>query len=137
MILAGDGPLSTEHVPERFAPTTILNAAPDAPLHAQLLSSVKRGVVAFPVGTTMEQAEKGLIQFTLQHTNNNKSRAARMLGISPKTLHCKLRVIQIRRGPVKPDAPADENESRCRRPYRRSSTPSPAPRPSPLCRPPR
>jgi DNA-binding NtrC family response regulator len=49
------------------------------------------GVVKFPVGTTVEVAEKGLILRTLQHTRNNKTRAAEILGISLKTLHNKLK----------------------------------------------
>jgi DNA-binding NtrC family response regulator len=43
------------------------------------------------VGTTVEQAEKMLILKTLSATNNNKTRAAEILGISLKTLHNKLK----------------------------------------------
>jgi DNA-binding NtrC family response regulator len=39
----------------------------------------------------VEEAEKGLILRTLEHTNNNKTRAADILGISLKTLHNKLK----------------------------------------------
>ncbi|PYV41180.1 MAG: transcriptional regulator, partial [Acidobacteria bacterium] len=46
--------------------------------------------VAIPVGTTVEEAEKRLIHKTLEFTNNNKTRAAEILGISLKTLHNKL-----------------------------------------------
>jgi DNA-binding NtrC family response regulator len=41
-------------------------------------------------GTTVDQAERQLIEVTLQHTGGNKTRAAEMLGISLKTLHNKL-----------------------------------------------
>ena len=41
-------------------------------------------------GTTVDEAERQLIEITLQHTNGNKTRAAEMLGISLKTLHNKL-----------------------------------------------
>ncbi len=41
-------------------------------------------------GTTVDQAERRLIEITLQHTNGNKTRAAELLGISLKTLHNKL-----------------------------------------------
>ncbi len=47
--------------------------------------------VRFTVGTTVEEAEKGLILRTLEHTRNNKTRAAEILGISLKTLHNKLK----------------------------------------------
>jgi len=43
------------------------------------------------VGTTVEEAEKLLILKTLEATNNNKTRAAEILGISLKTLHNKLK----------------------------------------------
>jgi DNA-binding NtrC family response regulator len=42
------------------------------------------------VGTTVDEMERRLILHTLQHTGNNKTRAAEILGISLKTLHNKL-----------------------------------------------
>ena len=48
------------------------------------------GIVALSPGTTVEEAERRLILLTLDHTNNNKTRAAEVLGISLKTLHNKL-----------------------------------------------
>ncbi len=45
----------------------------------------------FPVGTTVDAAERELILQTLTSTNNNKTRAAELLGISLKTLHNKLK----------------------------------------------
>ena len=47
--------------------------------------------VPLRVGTTVREAEKALILKTLAHTNNNKTRAARILEISLKTLHNKLK----------------------------------------------
>jgi len=47
--------------------------------------------VRVSVGTTVEDAEKALILKTLEATNNNKTRAAEVLGISLKTLHNKLK----------------------------------------------
>jgi DNA-binding NtrC family response regulator len=41
-------------------------------------------------GTTVDEAERRLIDLTLVHTGGNKTRAAEMLGISLKTLHNKL-----------------------------------------------
>ena len=41
-------------------------------------------------GTTVDEAERRLIDMTLVHTGGNKTRAAEMLGISLKTLHNKL-----------------------------------------------
>ena len=49
------------------------------------------------VGTTVGEAEKLLILKTLEATNNNKTRAAEILGISLKTLHNKLKEYGSRR----------------------------------------
>ncbi len=46
--------------------------------------------VLISVGTTVSEAEKRLIYKTLEFTENNKTRAAEILGISLKTLHNKL-----------------------------------------------
>jgi DNA-binding NtrC family response regulator len=39
---------------------------------------------------TVDEAETRLIKLTLEHTRDNKTRAAEILGISLKTLHNKL-----------------------------------------------
>ncbi len=44
----------------------------------------------FAPGMTVDEAERRLILLTLDHTGNNKTRAAELLGISLKTLHNKL-----------------------------------------------
>jgi DNA-binding NtrC family response regulator len=51
----------------------------------------RNGAVVLPVGTTLEQGERKLIQKTLASVNNNKTRAAAILGTTPKTLHNKAR----------------------------------------------
>jgi DNA-binding NtrC family response regulator len=48
-------------------------------------------------GTTVEEAERRLIKMTLEHTRDNKTRAAEILGISLKTLHNKLNKLRLRR----------------------------------------
>jgi transcriptional regulator with PAS, ATPase and Fis domain len=48
-------------------------------------------VVMLPVGTTLDEGERQLILRTLQSVNNNKTRAAQILGTTPKTLHNKAR----------------------------------------------
>ncbi|MDZ4806460.1 MAG: sigma-54 dependent transcriptional regulator [Candidatus Eisenbacteria bacterium] len=50
------------------------------------------GDVFVPVGTTVLAAEQLLIVETLRSTNQNKTRAAEILGISTKTLHNKLKL---------------------------------------------
>src|SRR5690242_8286421 len=54
-------------------------------------SATDLGAIKFPVGTTVEAMERELILQTLAATNNNKTRAAELLGISLKTLHNKLK----------------------------------------------
>jgi DNA-binding NtrC family response regulator len=55
------------------------------------VASTEGGGIRMDVGTTVEEAEKMLILKTLASTNNNKTRAAEILGISLKTLHNKLK----------------------------------------------
>jgi DNA-binding NtrC family response regulator len=81
LIIAGEGALSPSHLPHFHATAGPRPASdfkePDA--------------VRLPVGTTVSEAEKALIHITLQHTKNNKTRAAEILGISLKTLFNKLK----------------------------------------------
>jgi DNA-binding NtrC family response regulator len=83
VILAGEGTIQTAHLPPTFG------AAPGSSRPAQPAQSLDS--VSLPVGTTVGEAEKALIQLTLQHTKNNKTRAAEILGISLKTLFNKLK----------------------------------------------
>jgi DNA-binding NtrC family response regulator len=55
--------------------------------------------VALGPGTTVEEAERRLIMMTLEHTRDNKTRAAEILGISLKTLHNKLNKLRLRKKP--------------------------------------
>jgi DNA-binding NtrC family response regulator len=54
---------------------------------------------------TVDEAETQLILMTLQHTHDNKTKAAEILGISLKTLHNKLNRLRDR---DRPDEPAGE-----------------------------
>ena len=51
---------------------------------------VVKQTMSLQPGTTVEEAEERLILMTLEHTHQNKTRAADILGISLKTLHNKL-----------------------------------------------
>ena len=82
VILAGEGTITTHHLPRDFG-------VPAGSRPAQQV--VEPDAVRLPVGTTVGEAEKALIQLTLQHTKNNKTRAAEILGISLKTLFNKLK----------------------------------------------
>jgi len=61
--------------------------------------------ITLRVGCTMEQAEKEIIRRTLEFTGDNKTRAAKLLEISLKTLHNKLNEYGLRKGgPARPGA---------------------------------
>ena len=51
-------------------------------------------------GMTVDEAETKLIRLTLEHTRNNKTRAAAILGISLKTLHNKLNRLRATGQPI-------------------------------------
>jgi len=62
----------------------------DLPPLAGPAPAPRSGTGGLSAGTTVDEAERQLIEITLQHTSGNKTRAAEMLGISLKTLHNKL-----------------------------------------------
>jgi DNA-binding NtrC family response regulator len=57
---------------------------------------IAKPTLALTPGTTVEEAEQRLILMTLEHTRDNKTRAAEILGISLKTLHNKLNKLRGR-----------------------------------------
>ena len=78
-VIASDrGTISRQHLPPDFG-------------HAPAMGAPGLGGLRFPVGTTVDDAERELILQTLTATSQNKTRAAEMLGISLKTLHNKLK----------------------------------------------
>ncbi|HYM12048.1 MAG TPA: sigma-54 dependent transcriptional regulator [Bryobacterales bacterium] len=80
VIVAGEGAISVSRLPLDFAAASgVPRAASDG------------DAISLPVGATVAEAEKALILKTLEHTHNNKTRAAEILGISLKTLHNKLK----------------------------------------------
>ncbi len=79
VIMCDGSVIETKHLPPGFG-----QVIPRAPV--QEANAVRLGV-----GTTVDEAERLLILKTLEATNNNKTRAAEILGISLKTLHNKLK----------------------------------------------
>jgi DNA-binding NtrC family response regulator len=82
VIIAGEGVITTNHLPRDFG--VVAGSRP-------LQEAIAPDAVQLRVGTTISEAERALIQLTLQHTKNNKTRAAEMLGFSLKTLFNKLK----------------------------------------------
>jgi len=63
----------------------------DFNLDGKRSSSSMSGGVAVPVGTTVSNMEKELILRTLEHCGQNRTHAAKMMGISVRTLRNKLK----------------------------------------------
>lgn len=82
VVLAGEGEIKIDHLPPGFAGLPLERAR-------QSLSPVPG--VLMPVGTTLDQSERMLIELTLSHTKNNRTRAAEILGVTAKTLYNKLK----------------------------------------------
>lgn len=82
VILAGDGLIQPQHV-----------AVGGGERAAQPRATSESGgtEVQLPVGTTVAEAERALIEATLKHTGGNRTRASALLGISQKTLFNKLK----------------------------------------------
>ena len=80
-ILADGRFIEPRHLPPNLTPA----AAPAQP------------ALSIAPGTTVEEAERRLIEMTLEHTRDNKTRAAEILGISLKTLHNKLNRLKLRK----------------------------------------
>ncbi len=84
-LLAMGGTIRPEHLPPEVVGAGAAAVAPPPPVTAE--DALHGPVVAVPVGATMEDAEREIIRSTLSHTSGNKTRAAKILGISLKTMH--------------------------------------------------
>jgi len=87
MLLSGGRTIHVEHLPAE------VTAAPSSSPRAAAVLAMENNVptVVLPVGTTMEQTEREMIRSTLLHTAGNKTRAAKILEISLKTMHNKVK----------------------------------------------
>ena len=87
VVLCSDtGFIAPEHLPTGFGKPVPTAFQPNDPNALQLR-----------VGTTVDEAERLLILRTLDHTGQNKTRAAEILGISLKTMHNKLKEYEANR----------------------------------------
>ena len=91
-IASDRGTIGRQHLPPDFG-------------HAPAVAASGLGGLRFPIGTTVDDAERELILQTLTATSQNKTRAAELLGISLKTLHNKLKEYEAGRN----DASQPEN----------------------------
>lgn len=98
VVLAGKGILGIDSLPVDFGEkkpslalggiTPVQNVSNESAVHVE-------------VGTTVNEAERRLILKTLTSTDNNKTRAAEILGISTKTLQNKLKEYRTSSNPEK------------------------------------
>ena len=86
VILAGSGTISCGYMPRGFAGVKVA-AQPVVDSGAELNGHG----VKLAAGMTVADAERALIEITLRHTAQNKTRAAEILGVSQKTLFNKLK----------------------------------------------
>jgi DNA-binding NtrC family response regulator len=87
-LLAAGTPILPSHLPPEIAAARGPASASASP---PLRSEGSEEVVLLPLGSSMEDAEREMIRRTLGHAGGNKTRAARILGISLKTLHNKVK----------------------------------------------
>jgi DNA-binding NtrC family response regulator len=92
VILAGEGTIQASHLSASFggsvSPAPVAGAGSTGAAPA---ATANGDELRIQVGSTIEQAERALIELTLEHTRHNKTRAAEVLGISQKTLFNKLK----------------------------------------------
>jgi DNA-binding NtrC family response regulator len=93
-IIAGQGTIEEEHLPGGLSasrPIAPLRTASQVVSTSSAPAAADDGGIHIPAGWTIEQAERALIESTLERTGNNRTRTAEILGISPKTLFNKLK----------------------------------------------
>jgi len=100
-IMAGEGPILPKHLAAEV-PSAMTEAVAiekerekepvERPRDAttQVVESNDGDAIRVRPGATMEEIEEAYIDYVLQRTNNNKTKAADILGISVRTLHNRL-----------------------------------------------
>jgi two-component system, NtrC family, response regulator HydG len=63
----------------------------DVPLDIRTPQPIGSNRLSFEVGTSLQESEKAIILATLAHHDGNKREAAKVLGVSLKTLYNRLK----------------------------------------------
>jgi len=84
VIMAGEGEIQMRHIPAAPAPHLETPQSPNADDKTLLIRP----------GVRMSDVEEAYIRLVLRHTNNNRRRAAEILGLSLRTLHTRLRAYE-------------------------------------------
>jgi DNA-binding NtrC family response regulator len=87
-LIRGDGWITKDEVQVALSPSAV-------PAHHAGTAAQR---VLLPIGSTVEMAERTLIDATLRHTRNNRTRAAAILGMSLKSLFNKLKTYEAAAG---------------------------------------
>jgi len=87
-LLAAGRPILAEHLPAEVQRVS-------GPVDVKPPEASAAGMVSLPVGMSMDHAEREMIRTTLLHTSGNKTRAAKILGISLKTMHNKVKKYEL------------------------------------------
>ncbi len=82
VILAGEGPIQLTHLPSSLGIPTVRNPEQARP--------AEDNSIRMEAGKTLAEVQDAYIALTLKHTNNNKKRAAAILGMSIRTLYNRL-----------------------------------------------
>jgi DNA-binding NtrC family response regulator len=90
MLLSAGDPLMPEHLPPE-----VTADRPNEGSDSEERQDASSPRVVLRVGSTMEETEREMIRSTLAHTAGNKTRAARILNISVKTMHNKVKKYEL------------------------------------------
>ena len=83
VIMAGEGEIQLRHLSGASASSALPAVTPrEAPPQ-----TVPDDVLQMPAGHRMDEVEEAYLRLTLKYTNDNKTRAAEILGVSLRTLH--------------------------------------------------
>ena len=96
-LLSGGATIRPEHFPAEVTGNGEADAAssPAAAEEVDGANGSDADRVVITVGSTMEDVEREMIRSTLSHTSGNKTRAAKILGVSLKTMHNKVKKYQL------------------------------------------
>jgi DNA-binding NtrC family response regulator len=89
-IMAGEGEIQLKHFPGPLVQQPVVSQAP----------SNDDRTLRIRAGARMSEVEEAYINLVLRHTNNNRRRAAEILGVSLRTLHSRLRGYEAATGHI-------------------------------------
>jgi len=94
VIVAAQGEIKLQHLPgagRALQPEVAqARAAQAAVTRSAVAQAAPDDVLQLRPGMQMSDVERAYVELTLRHTNNNKTRAAELLGLSLRTLHNKV-----------------------------------------------